>query len=106
MSKGKVKSIESTTRRIIARIESGEYDQERIQHMIQSLIKNRDQVIVNLKHQAKPRVLALSEGSISGALRDTINAHGTITRNHISSAAKRILGQCTRVVESQQTQSE
>lgn len=102
MSKGKVKSIESTTRRIIERVEAGEYSHEQIQHMIQSLIKNRDQVIVNLKHQAKPRTLALTERSISGALRDTINQHGNITRHSISSAAKRILGQCTRMVESPQ----
>lgn len=99
MSKGKLKSIESTTRRIITKIEAGDYDHDQIEHMIQSLIKNRDNVIVNLKHQAKPRELVLSEGSIAGALRDTIHAHGTITKHQISSAAKRILGQCTRMVQ-------
>ncbi len=98
MSKGKVKSIESTTRRIIAKIENGEYDHDQIEHMIQSLIKNRDKVIVRLKDKSRPRELVLSQKMISGAIRDTINKHGSITKHTISSAAKRILGNCTVLV--------
>jgi len=99
MSKGKVKSIESTTRRIIAKVEAGDYDHEQIEHMIQSLIKNRDKVIKNLKNMSRPRELVLNEKAISGALRDTIKHHGNITKFTIGSASKRILGQCLRIVD-------
>ena len=40
-NKVKKKSIESTTRRIIERVESGDFDYHTIEHMIESLVTNR-----------------------------------------------------------------
>ena len=49
MGTTKLKSIESTARRIIKRVQSGDYDQELIEHMIGSIVKNRENIINNLK---------------------------------------------------------
>lgn len=102
MSKGKVKSLESTARRIFQKVSAGEFDQEQVEHMIASLIKNRDNVIKNLKNQAKPRQLLLNEKVISGALRDTITHHGDITKHTIGSASKRIRGNLYNIIQENQ----
>jgi len=45
-SKGRLKSIESTVKRLIAKAEGGDYDQ--LLHMVQSLVVGRDKKITYL----------------------------------------------------------
>lgn len=94
-----IKHIKSTTRRFIKLVESGRYKEEDLENMLGALVSSRDRVIKHLKKRAKPREFVLNERSIAGAVRDTINAHGDITKQQIGSAAKRIMAQCTRVIE-------
>jgi len=102
MSKGKVKSLESTARRIFQKVSAGEFDQDQVEHMIHSLLINRDKVIKNLKRKAKPHKLLLNEKAISGALRDCINQHGNITKHTIGSASKRIRGNLYNIIQENQ----
>jgi len=94
-----IKSVPRTARRIIEKVESGNYTPDMIEHMIESLIKNRDNTIDTLQKAMRPREFILSESDISGALRDTINAHGSITSQFIGSAAKRIFKSCQKIIE-------
>ena len=96
---GKLKNIDSTTRRIIAKIESGEFEFDTIEHMIHSIVVDREKVIQRLKDKNRPREFVMSERRIAGALRETIHAHGIINKDLIGSAAKRIMGQCTVLAE-------
>ena len=96
---GKLKSVDSTTRRIIAKVESGEFDFDMIEHMIHSIVVDREKVIQRLKDKNRPREFVMSERRIAGALRNTIREHGTITAELIGSASKRIMGQCTVLAE-------
>ena len=95
--RGKMKSTESTKRRLKSRLgdKLNEDDFELIFHMIDSLIINRDNVVEHLKkklnHYDKPRLI--EEKVIKGAIKDTINSHGPITRELLGSAAKRIQAQ-------------
>ncbi len=90
----KIKSIKSTTNRIIKKVESGDYDVEQIEHMITALVKNRDRRIESLKDKSRPRVFNMNETKIAGAIRNTIDTHGPITKDWIASAAKRIYKEC------------
>lgn len=91
---GKLKSIKSTTNRIITKIEAGDYDYDQIEHMITSLVKNRDKEITRLIDKMRPRVFNLTESKIAGAIITTIKAHGPITKTWVGSAAKRIYAEC------------
>jgi len=95
---GKIKSTEHTTKRIIAMVESGEYDPAVIQHMIDSIIVNRDQRIQQLKKKIQPKEFNMSIKIVTGALRACINDHGPISSKWIGSAAKRIYGNCQQAV--------
>ena len=94
-----MKSSERTTKRIIAMVESGDYDPDIIQHMVDSLIESRERKIRHLKKKAKPREFIMTTKIISGALKNCIRDHGPITKDWIGSAAKRIYGNCQQVVE-------
>jgi len=93
-----IKTVNSTTIRVIRMIESGDYDPSVINHMLESLVKTRDRRIKELVTKAKPRTFDLNLKSISGALRETIKSHGNITKENIGSAAKRIYGNCQNVI--------
>lgn len=92
-----LKSPARTAQRIIAMVESGDYDPLIIEHMVESVVKNRDRRIKELENRSKPRTFDMTIKRISGALRDTIKEHGDITPNFIASAAKRIYGKCQQV---------
>lgn len=94
---GKLKSIECTAKRIIEKIESGDYDPSIIEHMIGSIVKNRDQRIKILTDKMRPRKFVLTEKKVAGALRCCIKAHGDITKQNINSAAKRIYCGCVEL---------
>ena len=94
-----MKSSKHTVTRIITMVESGDYDPDTIQHMVDSLIESRDRKIRHLKKKAKPREFIITPKIISGALRNCIKDHGPITTHWIGSAAKRIYGNCQQVVE-------
>ena len=94
---GKIKSTEHTTKRIISMVESGDYDVDTIQHMIDSLVENRDRRIRQLEKKARPKEFNMTLKTVSGALRETIRQHGPITPEWIGSAAKRIYGNCQQL---------
>lgn len=100
---GKIKSVETTVKRIIAKVESGEYDPEILIHMVQSIVDNRDRRIKFLEKSSKTRTFTLTERKIAGALRNTIKTHGDITKQNIGSAAKRIYGTCLELETKSQT---
>jgi len=93
-----LKSTKRTTERIIAMVESGDYDPAIIEHMVESVVKGRDRRIKKLETTSKDRVLVLDTKRISGALKSTIKEHGPITKNNISSAAKRIFGSLMQII--------
>jgi len=95
----KIKSNEQTTKRIISMVESGDYDPATIQHMIDSIVANRDRRIAKLTKKVKPREFSMTLQVVTGALRACINDHGPITSKWIGSAAKRIYGNCQKGVE-------
>lgn len=94
-----LKNTKRTAQRIIAMVESGNYDPEIIEHMVESVVNNRDKRIKELETRVKPRTFDISLKIISSELINTIKAHGPITRNYVSSAAKRIYGNCQSVVD-------
>ncbi len=91
---GKLKSVESTVLRIIGKVESGDYDEATLIHMVQSIIDNRDRRIKHLEDKNRPREFIITERKITGALRNTIKEHGDITNKSIGSAAKRVYRSC------------
>jgi hypothetical protein len=80
-------------RRICSWTNCDDETKEKIDGMIFSLIKSRDCIIEKLKKRTLERKLLITETAITGALRNTINTHGPITKEWIESAAKRIKGQ-------------
>jgi len=98
-----LKTSRRTAERIIEKVESGDYDPEIIVHMVQSLVEGRDRRIKHLQGRAKERTFDLSIRTITGSLRNTIECHGPITSEFISSAAKRIYGNCQRVIDENTT---
>ena len=95
----KLKGVERTVRRIGEMVELDEQQRLIVEHMLESVVKNRDQRIEYLETKAAPRNYAPTKQRITGALRSTINAHGPITPENIESASKRILGQISEKVE-------
>jgi hypothetical protein len=96
---GKIKSTESTTKRIISMIESGDYDPDIIQHMIDSIVENRDRRIRCLEERVRERVFKMTLQVVTGSLQDCIKQHGPITKEFIGSAAKRIYGNCQNLAK-------
>lgn len=80
-------------------VESGDYDVDIIQHMLDSLVTNRDKRIKELEKRIKPKEFNMTLKIVSGALRECINQHGPITTEWIGSAAKRVYGNCQQAVE-------
>ena len=71
----------------------GHLDEEQeyvVRHMIEALVRNRDVLIDKLTVRAQERENAFTTRMISGALKNTITAHGPITREWVGSAAKRV----------------
>ena len=95
----KMKSIDSVVRRIGNMAEFSEDDLAKVQHMIESVVKNRDKIIARQKTKMKDREVVISEKRVSGAIREAIRAHGPITPQLISSASKRIVGNIVQVIE-------
>lgn len=95
----KAKSIKSVVRRIGLMSEFSDEDLSKVQHMIESVVRNRDNIIKRQEGKLKDRIIVLDEKRVSGVLRDTIAAHGPITKRFISSASKRIVGGLQQVVE-------
>ncbi len=91
---GKIKSVESLVNRIIEKVEAGDYDTGMLVHMVESIVVNRDKRIKLLEDRNRPRKFIMTEKKVSGALRDCIKTHGDITKQNISSAAKRIYRGC------------
>jgi len=94
---GKIKSVENTVLRIIGKVESGDYDEDILVHMVQSLVDNRDNRIKVLEKRERPQKFVISEKKIIGALRSCIKEHGDITKDNIGSATKRIYGTCLEI---------
>lgn len=92
--------------KIVSRIQkrTGIDDEEAtiIQHMIESIVENREKRIRYLENLVRPREFVLTKKDISGALRCCIHAHGPIVPNNIESATKRIYTQCIKLMETNQ----
>jgi len=95
----KLKSIKSVVRRIGLMSEFSDEDLAKVQHMIESVVRNRDNIIKKQEGKLKERIIVLSEKRVSGVIRNTIKAHGPITKHFISSASKRIVGALQQVIE-------
>jgi hypothetical protein len=94
-----IKTTSRTAKRIIAMVESGNYDPDIIEHMLQSLVESRDRRIRHLEKKAKPREFVITPKAISGALRSCIRHHGPITKELVPSASKRLYGNFQRVID-------
>lgn len=92
-----LKLAKKTAERIIAMVKSGDYDPNVIIHMTESLVISRDRRIEYLEKKNRPRVFNITEKKVAGALRDCIKVHGNITKEAISSAAKRIYYGCVEL---------
>lgn len=101
-SKQSLKSVERTVQRIAAMTNANEETRCVVEHMIESIVKNRDRVIAYQKERIKkleqPKTQIVEPSRISGALLNTIHAHGPITLDLIGSATKRIMGNIQQVV--------
>lgn len=99
--KPKNKLVSTTVNRIRRMVESGNPDWDKIEHMVQSLVENKEKQIEYYKARSIPRQreFFVTEKAIAGALRSTINAHGPITKAWIASATKRLYGALNRFVE-------
>lgn len=80
-------------------VKSGDYDPDTIQHMIDSIVVNRDKRIKQLEKNIRPKSFNMTLKVISGSMRDTIKNHGPITNDWIGSAAKRIYGNCQNLAK-------
>jgi len=71
-----------------------ENTEAKMEHMVGSLVSNRDKQIHWYKNRLALSlgIQSLTQKMITGSLRDTINQHGDITLKVITSASKRIYG--------------
>jgi len=99
MSKQSLKSVARTAQRIAEMTGANEELEKIIEHMISSVVANRDRVIEYQKKKIKPRHVVIDEQRVSGAIRECIKAHGPITPEFIGSASKRICGQLLQIIK-------
>lgn len=99
MSKQTLKSVSRTAQRIAEMTGANEETMKVIEHMISSVVANRDRVIEYQKRKIKPRHVVIDEQRVAGAIRDCIKQHGPITPDFIGSATKRICGQLLQVIK-------
>lgn len=84
------KSVKHVVERIAVMGELDAEQTETVRHMIESLLRNRDVLVDKLTVRAQSREQTFTPKMISGALKNTVDAHGPITREWIGSAAKRV----------------
>jgi len=98
----KMKSIRSVASRIAKMGNLSESEMETVTHMIESVVKNRDNIIKKLELNARPRKLAITLSRVTGAVQHTIDCHGDITRDFAPSAAKRIYANIQQIVKEEE----
>lgn len=87
-----MKSIEKTAERIQKRTGIPDEEKDIIIHMLNSIVEQDRRELKRLKKKNMDRFNPAFT-HVVGALKDTVNQHGPITKRYITSAAKRIINQ-------------